>query len=163
MSTEQPRIESVHVGDLPKTIIVDWQDGGNDVIDLTGSIARYAALAPLDDPMVFAKVEAGLWGWSADWPDGIVIGADILNQIAELQRTWTGKDFTACQDNDLGFSNSELAELLGITTRTVEKYRSSSRDIPKRAQIACLAMRNDPVMASANYHPRKPGRPRKTA
>lgn len=152
-------VDTIRPGPRPMMVEITWESGGRDTVDLAGLIARDPELASLADPAVFRKVAAADWGWGAEWPGGVSCSARVLWRLARDQRSWTTADFLDWQAA-LGLSNQEAADVLGVTPRTIEYYRSG-KPISRPVQIACLAIRDDPGFLDAYYRPRRPGRPRK--
>ena len=154
---EHTSVERIEPGDKPGELIVTWEDGASSRIDLNGLIARDPELAALEKPEVFAAVVAADWGWGAEWPGGLSCSAKVLSRLARDQHDWGTADYTRWQD-DLGLSNQQAADVLGVTTRTIEYYRSG-KPLSRTVQIACMAIRDDPAYLDAFYRARKPGRP----
>lgn len=121
---------------------------------LAGFIARYSALAPLKDPAVFRKAKVIDWGAAVGWPGGLDIGVRTLVRLSEEQAAFSNEDFRAWQ-NTARLSNSEAANVLGISLATVKNYRSHAK-IPAAISIACRAMQNDPAVLAAHYAPAQP-------
>lgn len=62
---------------------VRWDDGATGKVDLAPVIAAHANLAPLTDPVEFARVHLSMDAWSLEWPCGIDFGAPQLRVWAE--------------------------------------------------------------------------------
>jgi len=77
-----PNIKAIRA-DTARRMIVTWQGGVENVIDLSPLLAKYGTLAPLragDD--LFRRVRVGEWGWCARWTDEIEISSDTLWRLA---------------------------------------------------------------------------------
>ncbi len=74
-------------------ILITWEGGEQDTVDMTGTISRFVPMAPLEDPEVFAKARVNDYGGSVGWPDGLDIGSDTLLAIARAQEPMTGEEF----------------------------------------------------------------------
>ncbi len=150
-------VDQIEVGEKPCELVVTWEDGASSRIDLSGLIARDPEFAGLAMPELFAQVSAADWGWGAEWPGGISCSARVLSRLARDQHPWSTDDYIRWQD-DLGLSNQQASDVLGVTTRTIEYYRSG-KPLSRTVQIACMAIRDDSAYLDAFYKERKPGRP----
>lgn len=79
------RIESVHAMTGTLTLIVRWQDGVEDAVDMTQIIQRSAPLRHLEDSSLFSKVEVIDWGCAVGWHNDLGYGADTLYEQVLLQ------------------------------------------------------------------------------
>ena len=136
---------------------LSWRDGGTAVCDLTGLIARSRALAALNEATVFAKAKVIDWGAGVGWPNGLDLSVQTLQRIAAEQTAFDAQSFRTWQA-EVGLSNQETADALGLTLGTIKNYRKGHA-IPPAIAVACRAMLNDPHVLAAHYRPRKPGRP----
>lgn len=155
--SDLPRISEI-TAEPPCTLIIAWQGGGTDRIDMTAVISRFPGFAPLCDETRFAAILAVDFGTGVQWPGGVDMSAAALWRIAQEQRAMTGADFVRWQKAH-ALSNQEAADLLGVALSTVKGYRRRRRPLPKVVQIACRAMDADPTAFYAHFSPRKPGRP----
>ena len=62
----------------------------------------------------------------------------------------------------MALSNSEAADLLGISVSTWNAYKAGA-SIPGAIAMLCRAARRDPILMQAHYRPRRAGRQRKSA
>jgi hypothetical protein len=157
MSEVLPRLKSAKALPGMKVKLV-WRSGETRVCDLSGLIARSRSLAPLSDAAVFAKARAIDWGAGVGWPNGLDLSAETLRRISEEQQEFGAKAFRTWQA-ELGLSNQEAADALGLTLGTIKNYRKGNA-IPPAVAVACRAMWNDPHVIAAHFRPRMPGRPR---
>ena len=132
-----PLITAVQVS-APLHLVITWNTGETLDCDLTTTISRNEALAPLADSVVFARVVVEEWGHGLDWPDGLDMGADRLYQLCREQAgLFSPATFDGwIKNNQLSLSTA--AEALGMTRRMIAHYRSGSRPIPKTVQLACI-------------------------
>jgi Protein of unknown function (DUF2442) len=126
--------------------------------NLSGLVSRYAVLEPLKDESLFAKARIIDWGAGVGWPGERDIYAGTLVRLSEEQARFSNTDFRAWQ-SETGLSNSQTADVLGVSLGTVKNYRSAG-EIPAGVAIACRAMRRDPAVLAARLTPRKTGRPK---
>ena len=132
-----PLIKSVQTTGIQR-LIIDWSTGETLDCDLTDTIKRHTAFAPLADPSVFAQVVVEEWGHGLDWPGGLDMGADRLYQLCREQAgLLSPAAFDEWMKNNK-LSLSTAAEALGMTRRMIAHYRSGSRPIPKTVQLACI-------------------------
>lgn len=83
-----------------------------------------------------------------DCCEDAVLTALVLWQLAEEQRPFTNEDARAWQAATR-LTNSEVAQLFGISSRTWRSYRARAR-IPRSVGIACRAMTRDPLPLQAH-------------
>ncbi len=162
-SKSVPRIRSATAGGAT-VLNVHWRDGSKDRIDLAGWIATGSAvLAPLKDHSVFARPRVVEYGTAVAWgdDDDLMIDAAHLELIAIEQQPFGARDAAKWQ-RDMALSNSEAADLLGISASTWAAYKAGAR-IPETIGMLCRAVRRDPILLYAHYRPRRRGRPRKSA
>jgi type IV secretory pathway TrbD component len=163
MNRTIPRISAV--GAVAAGIIkVKWKDRSSDKIDLSGWIATGGeVLAPLHDGVVFNSPSVSEYGASIAWGenDDLRIDAVHLEQIAIEQRRFGAREAAAWQ-RSMALSNSEAADLLGISASTWNAYKAGA-SIPSAIGMLCRAAQRDPILMQAHYRPRRAGRPRKSA
>jgi hypothetical protein len=160
MNTTMPRVKRVAV-ERPSTLVIDWRGGGQDRVDLAGWIATGGEiLAPLADPVEFAKATVADHGTAVAWDDDdLRIDAVHLELLAGEQRPFTSDDAAAWQDA-VQLSNREVAALLGIGVSTWNAYKAGGA-IPAAVAMICRAARRDPLILQAHLQPRpSAGRPR---
>src|SRR2546423_888577 len=161
--TTMPRVSAVGAaGD--GVIKVKWKDRSSDRIDLSGWIATGGdILAPLRNGVVFKSPRVSEYGASVAWGDDdeLRIDAVHLEQIAAEQRPFGARQASAWQKT-MELSNSEAADLLGISVSTWNAYKAGA-SIPSVIAMLCRAARRDPILMQAHYRPRRAGRPRKSA
>jgi len=157
--TEMRRIAAARA--LPGyRLTITWQDGGNDIVDLTGVVTTVPLFAALRDEATFADVQVVAYGSGIEWNNGLDYSADSLAHFAESQRCMTGEDFRHWK-RDMRLSLREAADLFGMSPSTMKTYLAPERELPVAFQIACLGMRRDQEMFLARYRPRRTGRPAK--
>lgn len=162
MTKTLPRISTVACS--PRgwpTVGIDWSDGSSSTVNLGGWIKTGGPiLAPLMDPKTFFEVQVGYGGTSLFWedPDGdLAIDAIHLRKLYEEQQGITTAQLVNWQA-EIGLSNQEAAEFLGIGLSTWNGYKAGAT-IPATVGMVCRAALRDPILMQAHYRPRKPGRP----
>lgn len=125
----------------------DWRTA-----DLSGFIARYAGLAPLEKKAVFLRAKVIDWGAAVGWPDDLDIGARTLLRLSEEQSAFSNAEFREWQ-SEMKLSNAEAGDVLGVSLATIKNYRSAA-SVPAAVAIACRAMRSDPAILAAHLEPR---------
>ena len=161
MTEALPRISAV-VAASPLTLVVTWRDGRKDRIALDGWVGTGGSLlAPLSDWAIFSAPQIINHGTAVGWGgnDDTSIDAVHLQMIAEDQKPFSGKDAADWQ-RQLGLSNNEAADLLGVALSTWHKYKEADSTIPIAVVHLCRAALRDPLIMQAHYRPRHPGRPR---
>jgi hypothetical protein len=160
---KMPRIQAV-AAEGPTTLRIRWKRGAAERVDLGGWIASGGEiLAALNEPAVFGKPKVAEYGAAVAWDgDDLRIDAVHLQQLALEQRPFGAKQAAAWQ-NDMGISNHEAADLLGVSVSTWNAYKAGAR-IPATVAMLCRAARRDPILMHAHFRPRRRlGRPRKSA
>ncbi len=147
-----PRIEKVQPQPHARLRLKLKGEKGWRTADLSGFIARYAGLAPLDDDAMFRRVKVIDWGAAVGWPDDLDIGARTLVRLSDEQSAFSNAEFRRWQ-SEMKLSNAEAADVLGVSLATIKNYRSAAR-IPSAVAIACRAMRSDPAILAAHFEPR---------
>lgn len=156
-------VTGVRPGKHPLTLVIDWEGGGADNVDLTGLVAGDPAFAALSDPDFFAQVHTVGYGSGIAWTDDLDIAGHGLKVIADEQRPMTRKVFVAwCKERKL--SAAAAGRLLGRSATQVKAYRSGAAEIPLPVAASLRAMMRDEMVFLAHYRPTAPvGRPRKQA
>lgn len=160
-----PRISSVKATGTT-TVEVKWARGTREQIDLAGWIATGGdILAPLRDPEIFRTARRGDFGASVEWAedDDLAIDALHLSLIAAEQRPLETSELEAWQ-RSTGWSNEEVANVLGVSRSTWASYKGGTR-VPPAVGMIIRTMRRDPLLAHAHFRPLagKAGRPRRGA
>jgi len=161
MTEALPRISGV-VAASPLTLVVTWRDGRKDRIALDGWIGTGGdLLAPLSDWSAFSAPQVINYGTAVSWGDSndLAIDAVHLRMIADDQKPFSGEDAANWQ-KQLGLSNNEAADLLGVALSTWHKYKEVGSVIPLAVVRLCRAALRDPMIMQAHYRPRRTGRPR---
>ena len=140
-----------------------WRDGAESVVELAGWIATGGALlAPLNDRAVWTTAHVADFGATVEWDgDDLAIDAVHLQSIAEDQREFDVKDLHRWQE-DVGLSNNEAADFLGVSLRTWKNYRAGA-PIGNAVKMILRATQRDPLLLHAHYRPRRSGRPKRAA
>ncbi len=151
LTSTRPVIESIDVI-ASALIMVRWRHRSSPTsVRLDGWIRsggpRRAVLLPPESLRLLCVSQSGdavCW----DCCEGAVLTALVLWQLAEEQRPFTNEDARAWQAATR-LTNSEVAQLFGISSRTWRSYRAQAR-IPRSVGIACRAMTRDPLPLQAH-------------
>lgn len=161
---DMPRIKAV-TPQAGTMLDIEWQNGTRSSVNLIGWIATGGdLLAPLKSEEVWKTATVEDFGATIEWARDDLGSEDLasdayhLSQIAEDQRSYTGEDLAKWQE-ELGLSNNEAADLVGVSLRTWENYKAG-QDISDAIKIILCASRRDPLIMHAHYRPRTAGRPR---
>jgi hypothetical protein len=164
LEKELPRVQTATV-EGPSTLRIRWRGRkATDVVNLSGWIATGGdILAPLRDGSVFSRAAVINYGAAVGWDheDELSIDALHLRKLAEEQKPFSNNDVRTWQAV-VDLSNSEAAELVGVSVSTWNAYRVNAK-IPRSVAIALRAAIRDPLVVQAHLRPRIAGRPRKTA
>ncbi|MDP4025145.1 DUF2442 domain-containing protein [Methylobacterium sp. NEAU 140] len=143
------------------SLAVTWRDGRCVCVELAGWIASGGgALEPLKDRRLFAAARVEGNGARVTWGD-LAIEATHLWWIAAEQRAFSCGDLAAWQA-ELGLSNQEAAEFLGISLSAWNTYKAGTHPVPAPVAMVCRAALRDPILRQARYRPRTRGRPRRS-
>ena len=145
----------------PSTLAVTWADGTASEVDLAGWIARGGRrFAALGNALVFAGAERGLHGGNVTWDDDegdLAIDSEHLRMIADHQAPFDAAAAARWQD-EVGVSNAEAADLLGVSMSTWSSYKAGAT-VPATVARLCRAMRQEPAALAAHLRPRTAGNP----
>jgi Protein of unknown function (DUF2442)/Helix-turn-helix domain len=133
----RPRIEKAEAEDGGGLRIL-WIDGSTSLIDLSDLIGRLEGLAPLRDPLVFAKARVGDFGWAVVWTGEIDIGADTLFRLAVEQKALR-MDGAALRKwrTTHGLSEQRAANVLGLSLRQYRQLENGAKPVPQTVALAC--------------------------
>jgi len=109
-------------------------------VDYSEFLKATPALAPLRNAQAFKSAVVDEWGWVVKWPElDIQIGADTLwlDALAQNAPDESTRFFAGWRSRN-GLSLKQVADALGVTTRTVTAYGTGSRPVPKTVQLACI-------------------------
>lgn len=145
------------------TLKVLWREGGESVVEMAGWIATGGELlASLMDSDVWKTARVEDFGATVEWDgDDLAIDAVHLQSIAEDQREFDVKDLHQWQEQ-VGLSNNEAADFLGVSLRTWKNYRAGA-PISNAVKMLLRATQRDPLLLHAHYRPRRSGRPKRAA
>jgi hypothetical protein len=153
-----PKVESVEAGP-GRVLTVHWRGGGSITVDLAGWIG-FHRIERLYADALFRRPEVGEYGSCVQWDgdEDLAIDTIHLELLAGQQAPFAGPDLALWQDHH-ALSNQEAADLLGVSMNTFLHYRTGTTRIPRGVAIACRAIDRDPLIFTAHYRPRRPGRP----
>lgn len=142
---------------------VHWRDRSESVVELAGWIATGGELlASLMDSDVWKTARVEDFGATVEWDgDDLAIDAVHLQSIAADQREFDVKDLHRWQE-EVGLSNNEAADFLGVSLRTWKNYRAGA-PISNAVKMLLRATQRDPLLLHAHYRPRRSGRPKRAA
>ncbi|NTE56355.1 hypothetical protein G6M78_14855 [Agrobacterium tumefaciens] len=157
-----PRVKAV-VPNLPSFLVIDWIDGSQSTADLTGWIATGGELLnALRSAAIWTTATVTDYGASVEWEgEDLAIDAYHLYQIAEDQRDFDVEDLRKWQE-EIGLSNNEAADFLGVTLRTWNNYRAGA-PVSHAVKMLLRATQRDPLLMHAHFRPRRTGRPKHAA
>lgn len=151
LTSMRPVVESIDVI-ASALIMVHWKHQSSSTsVRLDGWIrAGGSRRAVLLRPESLRLLRLSQSGDAVRWDccEDAVLTALVLWQLAEEQRPFTNEDARAWQAATR-LTNSEVAQLFGISSRTWRSYRARAR-IPRSVGIACRAMTRDPLPLQAH-------------
>ena len=131
-----PQLQAVEAI-APYRLRTNWSTGEVLEIDVEDRLRRHAALAPILDPAMFARVHTSEWGHGIEWIDE-EFGADNVYAWAKEQAGEVSHEMFDDWMSRNGLSLSGAAEALGISRRMVSYYRTAHKSIPRQTWLACL-------------------------
>ena len=133
---DAPNIKAVRA-DRGRSLVVQWRDGAESLVDISAHLSRYAVFAPLRrDAKRFHAVEVGEWGWCVHWSDDMEISSDTLWRLALEQ----GAEWLRKWRNKKRMSQSEAARELGVSPRMWRYYESGTHLLPKTVRLAAIGL-----------------------
>ncbi len=85
-----PRIAAVSAGEKQNTLHICWDQGGEDIVDLSTLINTFRVYTPLRNaPKLFECVQVGEHGTDVVWTDEIDMSADTLWRLAQQHSSTT--------------------------------------------------------------------------
>ena len=137
-----PRIVAVRPGEVPLTLHVGWDRGGENSVDVSGMVASYRVYTSLrNSPGLFHQVQVGEYGTDVVWPGGIDMSADTLWRLAQEQAgaTMTAEAFRHWRERK-AYTLDEAARALGLSRRMVAYYEQGNRPIPRVVALATRSL-----------------------
>ena len=131
-----PKLQTVEAL-APYRLRTTWSTGEVLEVDVGDTLRKIAALAPILDPAVFARVHIGEWGQSIEWLDE-EFGADNVYAWAKEQAGEVSHEMFGTWMHRNQLSLNTAAEALGISRRMVSYYRTAHKAIPRAMWLACL-------------------------
>lgn len=74
-----------------RTVILTWEDGDVDTVDLAAHLDKFKVFSPLSDDEIYSSMKMDEWGWAILWPGvpGAGVPSDLLDEISKAQsRCW---------------------------------------------------------------------------
>lgn len=133
-----PRLAAVSVGEQPLTLCLVWQDGGENLVDVSGVVGTFRHYVPLrESAEMFQQVELGEHGTDVVWPGDIDMAADTLWRLAQEQTgaTMTPEAFRHWRERK-AYTLDQAAQALGVSRRMVAYYERGNRPIPRVVALA---------------------------
>ncbi len=119
-----------------------WSNGTRDVIDLGPHLRAYSLYEAARAPRRFNRVRVGADGWSLTWGDDIDISIDAIELLLREQAgRMSGALFKRWRLRR-GYDIADVAEILGLSRRTISYYESGRQKVPKVVGLATLYLDN---------------------
>ncbi|HEX3953218.1 MAG TPA: helix-turn-helix domain-containing protein [Stellaceae bacterium] len=133
-----PRITTIAAGEAPMTLHIDWDNGEDSLVDVSGMIEGFRVYAPLrQSPELFRQVRVGEYGTDVLWAQDIDMSADTLWRLTQEQTgaTMTAAEFRRWRERK-AYTLNTAAKALGISRRMVAYYEQGDRTIPRVVALA---------------------------
>ena len=137
-----PRIAAVSVGEKPHTLLIRWERGGEDRVDVSAMLEKFRVYAPLrQDTALFRRVRVGEHGTDIVWSDELDMSADTLWRLAQEQSgvTMSAEDFRHWREQK-ALTLDAAASALGISRRMAAYYDHGDKPIPRVVALATQAL-----------------------
>lgn len=119
------------------TVSVAYTDGRVVNIDLSDLANRLQSFSPLEVSSEFATVKVADFGWTLEWDCGASLDSDRVLELAMEQAGMADNvRFRQWQDGNR-LSLTEAAKAIGLTRRTISKYRTGVSHVPRYIALAC--------------------------
>ena len=119
------------------TVCATYTDGRVVNIDLSDVANRLQAFSPLETPAEFATVKVADFGWSLEWDCGATLDSDRVLELA-MEQAGMAENVRFRQWQDANrLSLSDAAKAIGLTRRTISKYRTGASAVPRYITLAC--------------------------
>jgi DNA-binding transcriptional regulator YiaG len=137
-----PRIVAVAAGKKPLTLSIRWDNGEENLVDVSGLIGTFRVYEPLRrSPELFRRVQVGEYGTDVSWTDEIDMAADTLWRLAQEQSGFTmSPDAFKNWRERKAYTLDTAARALGISRRMVAYYEQGTKPIPRVVALATHAL-----------------------
>jgi hypothetical protein len=131
-----------------ETLIINFDLKGAETtwysVRLTDLINRKSSLQKLRKDHHFYKVEREEWGGGAEWPElELGLGGDLLYSLAMTQNgVWKNVGSVSRWKVEENLTNAQMANILGVSERTIATYLAKPEDVPQMARMAIYAHRH---------------------
>jgi DNA-binding XRE family transcriptional regulator len=133
---QSARIVSVNA-ESAMNVNVSYSDGRTVRINMRQLSDRLEVFSHLAYPQEFATAKVADFGWSLEWDCGATLDSDrVLEIFLEQEGMAENVRFRQWQDAH-HLSLSEAAQAIGLTRRTISKYRTGSSPVPRYIALAC--------------------------
>ncbi len=123
----------------PGGLALTFADGVTLRVDLTAVAKAYPALAPLQDPTLFATARVDALGGYVVWVDDeLEMAADNLRNLALEQSGGIGPERVLNWMARHALTQERAAQAIGVSRRMLNYYLSGAKPIPKTVWLACL-------------------------
>jgi hypothetical protein len=137
-----PRITAVSAGKKPYTLLIRWERGGENTVDVSAILEKFRVYAPLrQDTALFRRVRVGEYGTDVVWSDELDMAADTLWRLAQEQSgiTMTADAFQRWRQQK-EYTLDDAASALGISRRMAAYYDHGDKPIPRVVALATQAL-----------------------
>ena len=142
-----PRIIAVVADKKPLTLRIQWKDGDESRVDVSGLVNTFRTYEPLRaSPDLFRQVQLGEFGTDVVWNDAIDMAADTLWRLAQEQSgvTMSSEAFKHWRERK-AYTLGTAAQALGLSRRMVAYYEQGAKPIPRVVALATRALEMSPA------------------
>lgn len=137
-----PRIAAVAADKKSLTLRIQWKDGEESRVDVSGLVNTFRVYEPLRaSPDLFRNVRLGEFGTDVVWNDAIDMAADTLWRLAQEQSgvTMSSDAFKHWRERK-AYTLDTAAQALGLSRRMVAYYEQGAKPIPRVVALATRAL-----------------------
>jgi hypothetical protein len=144
------RLKAVKHTDAPFTLLLTWDDGSEQIADLSGMIAvsRHFRVFK-DNSDAFNAVSVINWGHGIEWENGLDYSAENLAMLTEEESEQPNSAELIAFQKRFNLTNEQSGKALGYKVSQIKNFKSGTSLIPDAVHIAIRAMIRNPVLLYA--------------
>ena len=144
------RLKDVFETDKPFTLRLVWDDGFEQLADLSGLVAlsrHFCVFA--DDAESFGRVTVINWGHGIAWENGLDYSAENLARIADEQAEEDGQALINDFQTRFKLTNAQVGRALGYKLSQIKNFKSGHTPVSPAVRIAIHTMKQEPTVLYA--------------
>lgn len=144
------RLKAVKPTDAPFSLLLTWDDGREQVADLSGMVAvsRHFGVFK-DDPDAFNAVRVINWGHGIEWKNGLDYSAENLAMLTDEEAEQPSSAEIIAFQKRFNLTNEQSGKALGYKVSQIKNFKTGASLVPDAVHIAIRAMLRNPVVLYA--------------